>query len=205
MLKAYEFRIFPSEEQQRFLLKTNGLCRLYWNTALARKQEAWKANEEWSIGTAKKVFEECKPEAVEWCDEVDSSALAAEWNDITSAFNNFFKSCKGQRKLRVNAPKFKSKKYSQVAVTWTSMAKPKILKNGYLFITRKLGPMKGTFHRWAEGEFKHATIKQTVTGKWFVKICVEKKAEQKNTNGQKNPAVFPAFLLILKSYHKWAS
>jgi len=184
MLKAYEFRIFPTKEQEQFLLKTNGLCRLYWNTALARKQESWDNNEKWNIGTAKKVFEECKPEAIEWCNEVDSSALASEWNDITSAFNNFFKSCKGQRKLRVNAPKFKSRKYSQVSITWTSMAKPKILKNGYLFLTRKLGPVKGTFHRWAEGDFKHATIKQTPTGKWFVKICVEKKDELKNQNGK---------------------
>lgn len=54
MLKAYEFRIFPTKEQEQFLLKTNGLCRLYWNTALARKQEAWNNNEKWNIGTAKK-------------------------------------------------------------------------------------------------------------------------------------------------------
>ena len=184
MLKAYEFRIFPTKEQEQFLLKTGGLCRLYWNTALARKQEAFENSEKWNVGSAKKVFEECRPEAVEWCNEVDSSALAAEWNNITSAFNNFFKSCKGQRKLRVKAPKFKSRKTSQVAITWTSMAKPKILKNGYLFLTRKLGPVKGVFHRWAEGDFKHATVKQTPTGKWFVKICVEKKDELKNQNGK---------------------
>lgn len=34
------------------------------------------------------------------------------------------------------------------------------------------------------GEFRHATIKQTTTGKWFVKICVEKKDELKNQNGK---------------------
>ena len=51
-------------------------------------------------------------------------------------------------------------------------------------MTRKLGPVKGTFHRWAEGDFKHATIKQTPTGKWFVKICVDKKDEPKNKNGK---------------------
>ena len=82
MLKAYEFRIFPTKEQEQFLLKTNGLCRLYWNTSLAKKKKAWENKETWNIGTAKKVFEECKPEAIEWCDEIDSSVLAAEWNDI---------------------------------------------------------------------------------------------------------------------------
>ena len=182
MLKAYEFRIYPTKEQEQLFLKANGLCRLYWNTALARKQEAYENNEKWNIGSAKTVFTECKPEALEWIKEVDSTILAAEWNDICSAFNNFFKSCRGQRKLRVNAPRFKSKKHSQVAISFTSQNTPKILKNSYLFLTRRIGPIKGKFHRWAEGEFRHATIKRTKTGKWFVKICVKKKEEKKNDN-----------------------
>ena len=184
MLKAYEFRIYPTKEQEQLFLKANGLCRLYWNTALARKQEAYENNEKWNIGSAKTVFTECKPEALEWIKEIDSTILAAEWNDICSAFNNFFKSCRGQRKLRVNAPRFKSKKRSQVAISFTSQNTPKILKNSYLFLTRRIGPIKGVFHRWAEGEFRHATIKRTKTGKWFVKICVKKKDEKKNTNGK---------------------
>lgn len=184
MLKAYEFRIYPTKEQEQFLLKTAGLTRLYWNMQLARKQEAYQNGQNCKLLSAKQLFTELKPEAVEWMKEVDSHPFSVKYNDTTSAFNNFFKSCKGQRKLRVNTPRFKSKKTSQVTITWTSMAKPKILKNGYLFLTRKLGPVKGIFHRWAEGDFKHATIKQTATGKWFVKICVEKKDEKKNTNGK---------------------
>ena len=184
MLKAYEFRIYPTQEQETFLAKANGLCRLYWNTCLGKKQEEFEKGNNWKIGSFKQVFEKEKPEAITWAEDVDSTILAAEWNNITSAFNAFFKSCKGQRKLRVGKPNFKSKKTSQVSITWTSMAKPRILRNGYLFLTKKLGPVKGVFHRWAEGDFKHATIKQTPSGKWFVKICVEKKDEPKNKNGK---------------------
>ena len=184
MLKAYEFRIYPTQEQQDFLLKTAGLGRLFWNLSLARKQEAFEAGKQVKLLTAKQLFSEIKPEALEWIKEIDSSTLAAKYMDICSAFNNFFKSCKGQRKLRVGKPKFESKKYTPVAITWSSAQPPRILKNGYLFITRKLGPIKGVFHRWAEGEFRHATIKRTPTGKWLVKICVEKKDEPKNKNGK---------------------
>ena len=184
MLKAYEFRIYPTQEQQDFLLKTAGLGRLFWNLSLARKQEAFEAGTQVKLLTAKQLFSEIKPDALEWMKEIDSSTLAAKYMDICSAFNNFFKSCKGQRKLRVGKPKFESKKYTPIAITWSSAQPPKILKNGYLFITRKLGPIKGVFHRWAEGEFRHATIKQTSTGKWFVKICVDKKDEPKNKNGK---------------------
>lgn len=184
MLKAYEFRIYPTQEQQDFLLKTAGLGRLFWNLSLARKQEAFEAGKQIKLLTAKQLFSEIKPEALEWMKEIDSSTLAAKYMDICSAFNNFFKSCRGQRKLRVGKPKFESKKYTPIAITWSSAQPPKIMKNGHLFITRKLGPIKGTFHRWAEGKFKHATIKQTPTGKWFVKICVEKTNEPKNKNGK---------------------
>lgn len=41
MKKAYEFRIYPSLEQEKQFKKANGLCRLYWNTVLAQKKEAW--------------------------------------------------------------------------------------------------------------------------------------------------------------------
>ena len=184
MLKAYEFRIYPTQEQQDFLLKTAGLGRLFWNLSLARKQEAFENGTQIKLLTAKQLFSEIKPEALEWIKEIDSSTLAAKYMNICSAFNNFFKSCKGQRKLRVGKPKFESKKYTPITITWSSAQPPKILKNGYLFITRKLGPIKGVFHRWAEGEFRHATIKQTSTGKWFVKICVDKKDEPKNKNGK---------------------
>ena len=151
---------------------------------LARKEEAYQNEQSCKLLTAKQLFTELRPEAIQWMSEVDSSPFAAKYMDICSAFNNFFKSCRGQRKLRVGKPKFESKKYTPISITWSSAQPPKILKNGYLFITRKLGPVKGIFHRWAEGEFRHATIKQTSTGKWFVKICVDKKDEPKNQNGK---------------------
>ena len=151
---------------------------------LARKEEAYQNGQSCKLLTAKQLFTELRPEAIQWMSEVDSSPFAAKYIDICSAFNNFFKSCRGQRKLRVGKPKFESKKYTPISITWSSAQPPRILKNGYLFITRKLGPIKGVFHRWAEGEFRHATIKQTSTGKWFVKICVDKKDELKNKNGK---------------------
>lgn len=138
MLKAYEFRIYPTQEQEQFLLKTNGLCRLYWNTCLAEKEKDHKLK----IESAKVIFSKFKPEAAEWIKEIDSTSLAGEWNAIASAFSSFFKSIKGERKSKVNKPKFKSRKTSPVAITWSSMAKPRILKNGYLFLTKKIETYK---------------------------------------------------------------
>lgn len=184
MLKAYKFRIQPTPEQEQLFLRANGLCRLYWNTALAKKQEEYEKGNNWKIGSAKQVFEECRPEALEWMKEIDSTILAAEWNDITSAFNNFFNSCSRKRKGKfVSSPKFKSRKTSKISFTFTSQNTPSFRK-GKLFLTRKIGLLNGTFHRFAEGKLRHATISQTSTGKWFVSILVEKKDEPKNNNGK---------------------
>ena len=106
MLKAYEFRIYPTKEQEQFLIKTAGLTRLFWNMQLARKEEAYQSGKTCKLLTAKQLFTELKPEAVQWMKEVDSSPFAAKYIDITSAFNNFYNSCKGKRKIRVGKPKF---------------------------------------------------------------------------------------------------
>ena len=178
--RAYKFRIYPTPQQETFLEKELGLKRLYWNLSLAAKN----ADHSYKLKSYKETFAELKPEALEWCKEIDSTAMADVWNDLTQAFRNFFTSCNGLRKGKfVNLPKFKSKKNMKESIGYTSMAKPKFV-NGKLFITRKLGLLDGTFHRFAEGKLKHIVISRTATGKWFVSILVEKKETKKNNNGK---------------------
>ena len=77
MLKAYEFRIYPTKKQEQFLIKTAGLTRLFWNMQLARKEEAYQSGKTCKLLTAKQLLTELKPEAVQWMKEVDSSPFAA--------------------------------------------------------------------------------------------------------------------------------
>lgn len=65
MLKAYEFRIYPTLEQEQFLIKTAGLTRLFWNMQLTRKEEAYQNGKKCKLLTAKQLFKELKPEAVQ--------------------------------------------------------------------------------------------------------------------------------------------
>lgn len=181
MLKAYKYRIYPTAEQETFLQKELGLKRLYWNISLANKN----ADHSYKLTSYKETFSKYKPEALEWCKEIDSTAMADVWNDLTQAFRNFFASCNGTRKGKfVKPPKFKSKKNMKESIGYTSMAKPKFV-NGKLFITRKLGLLKGAYHcQFCEGKLRNVTISRTATSKWFVSICVEKKDEPKNNNGK---------------------
>ena len=179
MLKAYEYRIYPTSQQEEIFNKTLGLCRLYWNTVVFNKNQ----NHSMLIQGYKPTFEKFKPEALDWVKDVDSVPLSQMWQDVRAAYSNFFKSCKGQRKGKfVKTPKFKSKKNPKNSFRYSMTCSPKITEKG-LYVTRRLGWIRiSASCRFAEGKWKNITFRRTATGKWFVKICVEKKDEPKNNN-----------------------
>ena len=103
--RAYEYRVYPTHEQETYLNKTLGLCRLYWNTNLAQKND----NHSNRLLTYKQLFSKYKPEALEWIKDISVSALNNEYLHISQAFSNFANSLKKQRKGKfVNPPKFKT-------------------------------------------------------------------------------------------------
>lgn len=181
MLKAYEYRIYPTPQQEEIFNQTLGLCRLYWNIVIFNKNQ----NHSMLIQGYKPTFEKFKPEALEWTKEAACSIpLAQMWSDVKAAYTNFFKSCKGVRKGKFsNPPRFKSKKNPKDSFRYScSNCTPKIDENG-LYLTKKLGYIKiSASCRFAEGKWKNITFRRTTTGKWFVKICVEKKECPKNKN-----------------------
>ncbi|HOF44387.1 MAG TPA: transposase [Candidatus Pacearchaeota archaeon] len=183
MMKAYEYRIYPTSQQEEIFNQTLGLCRLYWNIVVFNKNQ----DHNFQIEGYKQIFTKYKPDALKWSkDAACSIPLAQMWSDIRAAYTNFFKSCKGVRKGKFSKPpKFKSKKNPKDSFRYScSNCTPKIDRNG-LYLTKKLGYIKISAHcRFAEGKWKNITFRRTATGKWFVKICVEKKDEPKNNNGK---------------------
>lgn len=177
-VRNYKFRIYPTSEQEKLFLKTMGLKRLYWNLVLDAKQKDHK----FKIPSMVKAFEQLKPEAVEWSKEIDSAAKSQCWSDLTQAFKNFFEGLKGNG-AEQDAPKFKSRKTSKISFGYDCTQPPRF-QNGNLYITKRLGEIKGTFHRFAEGALRKCNFERTTTGKWFVTITVEKKKIEKNHNGK---------------------
>lgn len=181
MNKAYEYRIYPTEDQETQFKKIIGLNRLYWNICVYQKQQ----DHSFKIEGYKPIFQKFKPEALEWLKEVDCTPTAQTYMDLHQAYQNFFNSIKKQRKGKfVREPKFKSKKNPKDSFRFSSISNPRF-KDGKLMLTRKLGPIEGSFGcRFCEGKLKSVTFSRTKTGKWFCKILVEKKEEKKCDNGK---------------------
>ena len=142
-LLAYKYRIYPTEEQQVLLCKTFGCKRVIYNHYLNEQEERYKNKEKHlSYYDINKEITKLKKEK-EWLREVDSIALQMAAEDLSVAYENFFKSASGMRKgPKIAAPKFKSKRSRQSYRT----RGVRINENGSLQIP-KMKEVKAVIHR----------------------------------------------------------
>lgn len=183
MNRAYEYRIYPTDDQVSIFNKTLGLCRLYYNLVVENKNK----DHGMSVEGYKPTFTKFKPEALEWIKEVDSMPLGQVWSDVRGAYTNFFASIKGVRKGKpVQPPAFKSKKNPKASFRYAMQRNTAHINANGLFVTRRLGYIKiASSCRFCEGRWKNITFKRSASGKWYVKICVELKEEQKKIQNGK--------------------
>lgn len=183
MITFFEYRIYPTKEQEDIFNQILGLSRLYWNINVLNREK----DHSFSILGYKATFEKYKPDALCWVHEIScSAAINQVAQDLFKAYNNFFKSCKNERKGDfIKPPRLKSKKNFIDSFRYPCTSRYIRLDNEGLYVTRKLGHIKiKASCRFCKGKWKNITFKRTATGKWFVKICVDKKEEPKNTNGK---------------------
>jgi len=76
--KAYKFRIYPTQGQEEFLIKTFGCVRFVYNKMLAERKETYeKLKDNMTLLKKQKLPTPAKyKNQFEWLKEVDSLALA---------------------------------------------------------------------------------------------------------------------------------
>ena len=109
MLRAYKYRIYPTDEQKVLFAKTFGCCRFVYNWALNLKITAYKERKETlgNVYLTNLMKSELKAEH-EWLSEVNSQSLQSTLRNLDTAYTNFFRNTKA-----VGFPKFKSRKSRQ--------------------------------------------------------------------------------------------
>ncbi len=161
MLKAYKYRIYPTEEQKEFFAKTFGCVRFVYNKMLNDKIEYYK-----EIGKMLKNTPAQYKQKYSWLKEVDSLALANAQIDLETAYKNFF------RDKSIGFPQFKSKRNKQSFKTNNQNGTVAIV-DGKLKIPKLKSLIKIKLHRNFTGIIKSATISKTKTNKYFVSILVD--------------------------------
>lgn len=164
MLRAYKYRIYPTEEQKILFAKTFGCCRFVYNWALETKKKLWEEKKD-SIGVVdltNKLKAELKAEK-DWLKEVNSQSLQTAIRNCDRAFVNFFHNTG-------KYPNFKNKftKQSFQNVQHCSVD----FKEGTISIP-KAKNVKCVFHRKFKGTIKTVTISKNPDNRYFVSILVD--------------------------------
>jgi putative transposase len=160
MLKAYKYRIYPTEEQKVFFAKTFGSCRLVWNLMLAERETAFKNGEIIPLPSPAKYKNQYP-----FLREVDSYALNDMYLRLTKAYNNHFKN-----KQHFGLPQFKKKKESKQAYTTYECIK---VKDNLLKLPKLKSWVKIKLHRPFVGKIKSVTITKTLSSKYYASILID--------------------------------
>ena len=170
--KSYKYRIYPTKEQETFLLKHFGSVRFVYNYFLAQRiqqyQQIGKSDNYYT--QAKYLTELKKQEEYSWLKEINSQTLQSALTNLETAYVNFFS---GRNKF----PRFKKKTHKN------SFCVPQSVKveNNKIYIPKlkKLDGIKLVEHRPLQGKILFATFSKTPTNKYFVSITVEQDYNSK--------------------------
>ena len=170
-IRAFQYRCYPTPEQESQLARTFGSVRYTYNHFLRVRTNAWY-NDKRSISHAETdrmltVLKQ-QPETV-WLNEVSSVPLQQTLRHLQTAFVNFFEQ-------RAAYPRFKRKlgkqsaTYTKSAFTWH--AGTRTLK------LAKLGRLKIRWSRSFTAEPTTVTISKTPVGHYYVSFRIDEPVQE---------------------------
>jgi putative transposase len=179
MLKAYKYRLYPSNAQSLWLEQTLETCRRWYNTCLAERKEAYE-NEKRSVGKFEQLrkVRELK-RSNPFATNVHSHILQIVVQDLDQAFQSFFRRVKAGEKA--GYPRFKGKnRFDSFGL--------KEYGNGFKIDGRRLklsgmGRLRVRWHRPIEGEIKTVRIRKQA-GKWYACFACEVNEQPLQPTGQ---------------------
>ena len=166
MLRATKVRIYPTEEQAKFLIAQFGAVRFAYNKALHVKSHMYRKH-----GVTLNPKKDIKPmlavakksRKYDWLKQYDSIALQQSVIHLHQAFDNFF-----NPKLKAKYPQFKRRHGKQSSYHCVGV---KAL-DGAIKLP-KMKPVEANIHREIVGIVKSITVSISKTGKFYASILVD--------------------------------
>lgn len=174
MLRAYKYRIYPTDDQKVLLAKTFGCCRFVYNWALNLKKAAYEERKETlgNVYLTNLMKSELKAE-FEWLFEVNSQSLQSSLRNLDTAYANFF------RDKKVGFPRFKSRKNRQSFLCPQHCSVD--FEKGTITIPKVKG-IPAVLHRKFKGTVKTVAISKTPSGKYFASVLVDTAVQELPTS-----------------------
>lgn len=163
MLKAFKYRIYPTNSQKELIAKHIGSCRFIYNLALETKQTAYAGNK---INLSRFDLNNQLPDLkreLPWLKEINSQSLQAKMSHLDCAFTAFFKG-------HADFPKFKSKYRGAQSF---NVPQNISFNDDKLIIPKFQEGIKIVLHRELRGIIKQITVSRTPAGKYFASVLCD--------------------------------
>ncbi|OTP19990.1 transposase [Enterococcus mundtii] len=185
-LKAYKFRIYPTEGQETFFAKSFGCVRKVYNLMLDDRIKAYEEIRKDSFKKMKFPTPAKYKEEFPFLKEVDSLALANAQLNLDKAYKNFF------RDKSVGFPRFKGKKNPVQSYTTNNQnGTVALIENRFIKIPKLISLIRIKRHRQPKGLIKSATISHHSSGKYYISLlCKEEVSELPKSSSAMNTTFF---------------
>ncbi|WP_147371737.1 RNA-guided endonuclease InsQ/TnpB family protein, partial [Calidithermus roseus] len=159
MLKAFKYRLYPTQPQQKDLERTLSLCRHLYNAALQERRDAYKkAGRTVGFYEQKRYLPEIRAELPEY-KHIHSQVLQNVIERVDKAFQGFFRRVKAGEKP--GYPRFKGQgRYDSFTFPQAGTTGVKLQEGGKRVLLYGIGSVKMKLHRPLEGRLKTATLKR---------------------------------------------
>ena len=192
MMRAYRFRIYPSNRQIHMLNSTLDLCRELYNAMLQQRIYAYRSGKKVSYRSQQDELPELKDAFPEFRN-IHSLVIQDVARRLDKAFDNFYRRIMERRNgnsIKAGFPRFKSRdRYSSITYTQSGF---RIMDNGHVWFS-KIGEIRTFMHRSVTGHINTISIKHDSVGDWFITMTVEadirtgKPVDETTQNSQFQP------------------
>ncbi|MBD1887298.1 RNA-guided endonuclease InsQ/TnpB family protein [Microcoleus vaginatus] len=179
MKARYQYRFYPTDQQQQSLAQLFGCVRVVWNDSLAlcKQSENYPGfNKLSALLTQTK-----KADKRQWLKNVSSVPLQQSLRQLDIAYRNFFNSCNGKRKgKKLGLPKFKKRTNSQSA----EFTKAAFSLTGESVYLAKIGTVKPIWSRELPSAPSSVTVIKDCAERYFLSFVVEVQPIQSEAKNQ---------------------
>ena len=176
--RAYKIRLYPNKNQRTFFNKTFGCCRVIYNEMLWNLKESYKNG---IVLNKCDLFKKIKSK-YNWMKNSDSQGLCNTYQDLNSAYNNFFSK-------RAKFPKFKKKKDKNSYRNGMCLKDiSKLIPNKNHIFIPKAGLVDFRedydFQKLGIKKIYNITIERSKTNKYYCSICCDVEVKEYEHTGK---------------------
>lgn len=176
MLRAYKYRIYPTEEQKQFIRQNVGANRWFYNYALDKIKKHYEETKEhlsaqYQVARDLPVLK--KNEDTSWLKDVDAKSLIWTSSYLDTSYKNFFRACKNRKNGAADnggEPTFKKRSHSGSYTTYQGIEVS--WGNNKIKIPKLKTLIDARLHRKFNGLIKQATLSYNPSDQYFISILV---------------------------------